>query len=322
VDRSIAVAEEVNQSSNLVTVSVITNVYKITVGKWEEVRARVEQAKMLCEQLGDYRQWGDCAVLLGENAFLAGDIQYAINVYQELLEDSRRRGQNLIQQSWGLIGIAMNNIRLGNPAVALPMLEEVLQILQETLSLTSSIQTNGQLALAYLRLGEAEKAFDSANKVLELAANISPTVYSMDIGFAAAANVYFELWEKSLQDPSQRLDSDKYELFAEQAVKLLRAFEKVFPIGQPVTPYYQGWYKWLTGKPRAAIKSWKKGLEAAKKFKMPYEEGLIHLKLGSYSQEDLKERRKHFERAIQVFEKMGALHELNLAKDGAKKAGF
>ena len=69
-------------------------------------------------------------------------------------------------------------------------------------------------------------------------------------------------------------DSEQYKAFAERALKPIRAFQGVFPIGQPVTPYYQGWYEWLTGKPDAALKAWQKGLDAAEKFNMPYEEGL------------------------------------------------
>ena len=101
---------------------------------------------------------------------------------------------------WGLFGVAAINIRLGDEATAIPMLEEELQILEELPNLASSINTNGQLALAHLRLGKYEEALTYADKVIDLAANKSPTVYSMDIGFAAVAEVYFELWEKALQN--------------------------------------------------------------------------------------------------------------------------
>ena len=153
-----------------------------------------------------------------------------------------------------MFGVAANNIRLGNEALAVPMLEEALQILEEIPNLASSINTNGQLALAHLRLGQDEEALAYADKVLELAANISPTVYSMDIGFSAVAEVYFELWEKTLRDPDRGLDADIYKSSAEKALKLLRAFQKVFPIGQPFSYYYQGRYAWLTGNSEKAFK--------------------------------------------------------------------
>ena len=100
----------------------------------------------------------------------------------------------------------------------------------------------------------------------------------------------------------------------------MQAYEKIFPIGQSVTPYYQGWYEWLTGKREAAIKLWHKGLAAALKFNMPYEEGLIRVKLGTYLKDD--SQKIHFERAIQLFEKMGLVHELKSARSEALSAGF
>jgi hypothetical protein len=149
----------------------------------------------------------------------------------------------------------------------------------------------------------------------------------MNLGFAALADACFELWEKALQtsstDGTQPLpDPEQYVNLAERALKMLRAFEGVFPIGQPVTPYYQGRYEWLTGDETAALKSWHKGLQAAQKFNMPYEEGLNRLKLATHSKETQQDRKAHFERAIAIFEKMGVTHELKLAKSEAQKAGF
>jgi tetratricopeptide (TPR) repeat protein len=208
--------------------------------------------------------------MLGESAFIAGDTSYSMNIQKILLEDARRR-RNPLQQCWGLLGVAVNNIRWGKAADALPMLEEALRILEETPNLASSIETNGQIALAYLRLGQEEKALNHAEKVLKLSEKLSPTVYSMDIGFSGVADVYFELWEKALRNPAKKADAESMKLLAEKAVKLLIAFQKVFPLGQSVTPFYQGWYEWLTGKPEAAIKSLRRGLEAALKFNMAYE---------------------------------------------------
>jgi tetratricopeptide (TPR) repeat protein len=182
VDRALAVAESVNQPSNLIGVDVVTSVYKITVGKWDEVRVRGREARVLCEQLGDYRQWGDSMEVLGESALISGDIQYAMNILSTLLEGARER-RNPLQIGWGLFAVAAIHIRQGRETTAIPMLEEALQILDELPNLASSINTNGQLALAHLHLGNSEDALTHAEKVLALAGSKSPTVYSMDIGF-------------------------------------------------------------------------------------------------------------------------------------------
>lgn len=313
VDRAVSISQQFNQPSNLITVGVVTSAYKITVGDWDEVRERVENAKQLCEELGDKRQWGDCAAMLGESAWISGDMTYALNIQTQLLEDARRR-RNPLHQCWGLLGVAVNYTRTGKAEQAVPLLEEALQILEETPNVASSIETYGQLALAYLRLDQDDKALSIANKALEIATGISPTVYSMNIGYTAIADVYFELWEKSLQNTDLKSDSAKYQLLAERSIKLLRGFEKVFPIGQPSTPYYQGWRDWLTGNHEVAWKAWTKSIEASQKYNMPYEEALALYRLGASLPKGDPSRLEHLAKATALFEKMDCVVELDWLK--------
>ena len=314
VERGIAVSEEVNQISNRITVGVVTAAYRLTVGKWDWVRERVEESKVLCERIGDYRQWGDCTAMLGESAFIAGDLKYSMDIQKELLENARRR-RSPLHQCWGLLGVAVNNIRFGNEADAIPMLQEALQILEETPNRASSIETNAQLGLAYLQAGDDGKALEHANKALELAMGISPTVYSMDVGYSAIAEVYFTLWQRALQNPDGRIDTIRFKSFAEKSIKLLRAFKNVFPIGQPSLSYFLGWYEWLNGRNPQAVKIWKDGLKAAQKLGMLYEEGLIHMRLGAAFPDDANLRKEHFDEAIRIFGDMDAVPMLRLARE-------
>lgn len=319
VERGIAVMEKVNQPSNRITIDVVTGVYQITVGEWDDVRARALEAKTLCEQLGDYRQWGDATVLLAESALISGDIRYALDIQKMLLIDARQR-RNPLQQCWALFGVSANNIRLGTVADSIPLLEEALQILDELPNFASSVNTNGQLALAYHRLGETEKALAFAGRVFDLTANVRPTVYSLDVGFAAIAEVYFELWENAVQNPDRKTNAAKYKQSAEKALKLLLTFKNVFPIGQAYLAYYQGWYEWLTDKQHTAVKSWQKGLSAAQKYRLLQEEGLIRIKLGIALKNNHLDQKAHLERAIQIFEEMGASRELRLANQAREAA--
>ena len=313
VDRAVSIAEQFKQPSNLITVGVVTSVYKISVGEWDEVRERVEYAKELCEQLGDKGQWGDCAAMLGESAWIAGDMAYALDMQLQLLEDARRR-RNPLHQCWGLLGVAVNHTRTGKTEQAVLLLKEALQILEETSNIASFIETYGQLALAYLRLGQKQKAFDTAKKALEISTGISPTVYSMNIGYTAIADVFFELWEEALQNSDLTPDSAKYQSLAEKSIKLLRGFQNAFPIGQPSTPYYQGWHEWLTGKHDAARTSWHKGIDASQKYNMPYEEALAMYQLGASLPKDDPSRNEYLTKAAALFEKMGCVVELDRVK--------
>jgi len=299
----------VNQPSNLITVNVVTCVYQITVGKWDEVRERGTEAKLICENLGDYRQWGDSTVLLAESALISGDIHFALGIQNTLLEEARRR-HNPLHQMWALFGVSANKIRLGHVAEAIPLLEEALQLLDELPNFASSVNTNGQLALAYHRLGDSEKALAFASRVLELAENVSPTVYSLGIGFAAVSEVYFESWENSLKNPDSTRKTERFKQLAERSLKLLRAFKNRCPIGQPSLAYYQGWHEWLLNKPKVAISSWRRGLEDARKYDLRYEEGLLCGKLGAALRENPAERRIYLERAVHLFDEMSAPREL------------
>jgi tetratricopeptide (TPR) repeat protein len=309
VERGMAVARKVNEPSNIITVNVVTGVYKVMVGKWEEVRALALEAKEFCEQLGDYRQWGDSTLLMAESAFVSGDIEYSLKFEKILLEDAGRR-HNPLQQGWALFGVASISIRRGKEAIAIPMLEEALQILEELPNLASSINTNGQLALAHFRLGNEAKALEYGSTVINLAADITPTVYSLHIGLSAIAQVYFELWERALQNPTGKVGAYIYKDHAEEAIRLLRNFRKMVPIGQPYLSYFEGWRQWLMGKHEKAIQTWYKGLEAARKYRTLYEEGLLRAKLGVALKDAPEQRREHFERAKQIFEEMGAVREL------------
>lgn len=263
--------------------------------------------------MGDKGQWGDCAAMLGESAWIAGDMTYAIDMQLQLLEDARRR-RNPLHQCWGLLGVAVNYTRTGKAEQAVPLLEEALQILDETPNIASSIETYGQLALAYLRLGQKQNALDAANKSLEISTGISPTVYSMNIGYTAIADVFFELWEESLQTTDLKPDSAKYQSLVEKSIKLLRGFQNVFPIGQPSTPYYQGWYEWLTGKQDAARKSWQKSIESSQKYNMPYEEALAMYRIGASLPKDDPSHSEYLTKAAAIFEKMNCVVELDWVK--------
>jgi tetratricopeptide (TPR) repeat protein len=209
-----------------------------------------------------------------------------------------------------LLGVAANNIRLGKEAEAVPMLEEALRILEEIPNRASSINTNGELALAHLRLGARDKALEYAGRVLDLSEGISPTVYSLDMGFSAVAEVFLDSWGKEMGKPEARV----FESQAERAIKLLQAFEKVFPIGRAYTAYYRGRREWLLGNQHAALKHWRKGLQAARKFRVRYEEGLLCLMLAQHSTDDSDARRENIRRAVEIFETMGAARELEAAR--------
>jgi len=316
VERGLSVSAEVNKPANTIPVNVVTGVYLMTVGKWQDVISRAREAVEICEQLGDFRQWSDATVLIGEAMLISGDNKSSLETFTKYLTGARER-RNPIQQIWGLFGCAANLIRQSQYADAIIMLEEAVDILKDQPNLASSINMHGQLAIAYHLQGETEKALYNAGRVLELATNLRPTVYSLDVGFSAVATVYFDLWEDALLTNQDKELADKYFLLVEKILTILQTFKNVFPIGEAYLLYFRGWYSWVLDKKNTAMKYWSKGLESAIKYSLLYEEALIRMRLASAeSVDDAQTSYEHYLRAVEVFESMGAQRELELARKG------
>jgi hypothetical protein len=100
------------------------------------------------------------------------------------------------------------------------------------------------------------------------------------------------------------------------AVKKLRAFSKVFPIGRPAAHRYAGRVDEQAGNPDAAVKEWEQGIEIAVELKMPYEEGRLRLDLGRVKSGE----KAHLESALALFEATGAAHFAELTREALRKA--
>jgi tetratricopeptide (TPR) repeat protein len=190
------------------------------------------------------------------------------------------------------------------------MLEEALKILEKIPNRASSINTNAQLALALLKTGESRKAMMHAGESLRLARGSSPTNYALLIGFSAAAEVYFTLWDEALRSRDGTFDPSDLRTSAEEALKLLRSFKNVFPIGQAYFGYFKGWHESRTAKSSAALNSWTRALDAARKFNLRYEEAILRVKLAQNLERKPTERAGHLARASQLFDAMGAVSDL------------
>jgi hypothetical protein len=109
---------------------------------------------------------------------------------------------------------------------------------------------------------------------------------------------------------------------AERALKLLKGFRNIFPIGKPYLALYTGRWYWDQGKHQKAVKTWQDGLEAARRYGVLYEEGLLRVRLGDARKDAPTEQLQHFECAAEIFESMGAIRDLRITQALAEKCGL
>jgi tetratricopeptide (TPR) repeat protein len=165
------------------------------------------------------------------------------------------------------------------------------------------IDLYGLLALVYLRQNQPENALAAAEKALKLITKTPPTSFLSLPGYAAVVETYL---------------SSNVQMFkrsnVKQALKGLRSFTRIFPIGRPRLYLWLGVYEWSLGRRKQAMALWCKSLESAERLGMPYSAGLTHYEMGWRLPSTNPARREHLTRAVEIFNQLGAGYDLEQAQ--------
>jgi tetratricopeptide (TPR) repeat protein len=188
----------------------------------------------------------------------------------------------------------------------LPLLDNIEELLAQNESLGDRIMAYGASAWAYLRIGKLDLAEKLAEKALDLTTQTRPFAWHPYLGYVGCAEAYLGLWERgiptNLREPT------------EKAIKSLLGFASVFPFLEARARLCQGRYLLLRGKARKGREESLKALEAAQRREMRCDEGAAHYMLGKHFCADDAERRKHLERAQEIFASLGAKKDLELTR--------
>ena len=310
--RAEQVVQQIDHPRSFIRVAMITSLYQIGSGQWDQARARLEHATALCEQVGDWRQWGDCTVNLANTELMSGNISRSFDLFQVLVAETRRIN-NTLQQVWALEGLANHALRRAEPAEAVSLLSEALGLLSENADMISEIEVYGLFATAQVRMGSFIDSRMAADAAADRITQSSLMSYSLFQGFVGIAEVYLELWENAAKIPLEDSQVDDLSRKTHWAYQELDKYARIFPIGQPYFWLYQGRLAWRSGKPGKAQSAWRKSLAAAERLGMPYERGLAHYYLGSHLASEDPLRSQHLAQAVDIFAELGAAYDLGRA---------
>jgi tetratricopeptide (TPR) repeat protein len=294
-----------------------TAVYAVGTGHWAHAEALIDGAAAAAASLGDQRQWITSQAILAVLRHYQGQFQPAVALNVQVYQAARQI-DNLVQQGWGLYTQAESYIRMGRTAEALVLLEQALSIVAGDTKRTAQIRIYGSFAAAYWRHAHPTLARQMADKALEMMARAPTNVYSALEAYAGVAEVYLGLWEQELQTAVDSVHaplSADVRAGAQQACQMVRRYARLFPIGRPRACLWQGWWYWLTGRAEQATRLWHQGLAAAQHFQMPYEQGLTYYELGRHLPRSDPQRQVYLQRAIAVFENLGAAYDAAQARD-------
>lgn len=286
----------------------VTATYHLGMGHWEKVRHATDKAIEIFLSVGDLRNW---EVTLSIQALLAlcqGDFKGGAKAYGTLFHSAIHRDdpQN---QCWGLVGQALNKLRLGNTEKAIKLLNAVNIDALRHEHRFEKVWFYGVKELAGLRRGDIPSDYNKAEEVLQLFTTSDPRCSSL-MPYSALAETFLSLWERSItqNDEEQKAVAN----LALNVCKGLSKYAKVFPIGQPSAQLYYGLCCWLDKSYRIAWNAWKKGLAAAERLGMPYEKALLYYEIGKHSSGE--KRRKYLCQAVDIFSRIDTRYDLERAK--------
>jgi class 3 adenylate cyclase/tetratricopeptide (TPR) repeat protein len=271
------------------------------IGAWKELQVSLEKVIEICNSLGDNRQAGEAISFLASNATMEGNVPLIEGYNARLLENATRRN-NPVQLIW-------HYEWAGSLAVCLRELDRALEIMERALKLMESTSV-GEVAEFIIygiqvevewRKGDQQSALKHAKELLDRAAKIQVVDYSIYVGFFHFMDVIFLALDRA--DEQNRSQAEKEELmkYARLALKIMKAYARVFTAGEPAMYRYQGWVEWYSGKTEKAYQAWRTACEKAHPIPMNYEEGLSYLALANHLPVENPERVVNFEKAREAF---------------------
>jgi tetratricopeptide (TPR) repeat protein len=280
--------------------------YYAGVGKWAKAIELFDQILDISQRLGDRRLWVSAMSNLAPIHYYRGEFASGAGVAAALYavgHDQHSQAQGLQWQAKCLFCLG----KFDEVTAHLDELQTALGEGSEIVDEAMKIGVQGLRAAVYLRQGAPQRAFEAAGLAADMAARSMPSSYGVLSGYANPAEVYLALWEAGYPQP----DLDR---LARRACKLTRSFARVLPIGRPRALLWDGLYAWLAGRPDRAHEAWQQSLAAAGRLEMPYDEGLAHYEIGRHLPAGDPARAEHLARARELFERVGAAHDLARAQ--------
>lgn len=302
IGRARATVEALGRPTDTAEIYELVSVYLSGIGRLNESAALLERILPLFEQIGHRRLWDESSILLGMTLLPLGEVERAERIYRALSERSKHYGNENVRCS-STLGLAEIASLRGRAAEAIAALEPI-EELARRIGVGEQIWRAGVLAQALLYAGQAEAADSVVATGATLTARAAPVNYYALPGYAGLAEVSLRRWAQAHGTP----EAPARRRAAEQAVRALGRFAHTFPLGKARLLLCQGQARWLAGRPAEAMVLWQEALTVAARTRLPYEEGLAHLAIGSRLPADHPGRAQHLTRADEHFARLGAYY--------------
>lgn len=267
-------------------------------GHWEQAQALLEECLRLSDEIGDWREWRQATGLVGDIYHFKGDYETAIDKYTQAYISSQRV-QHTSQMAIQLAIRSRSLFMIGRYDEAFSLASEALELDSDTPMV--SLNAMPVHLLTTLRHENWDLLYKQALILSEKTAQNPIKIYVQFDGYSVAVEAWLALLvHQSDEDIRQRLKT---------ACSDLMSFGKTYPIGMARAKIFEARRLYLSSEVAKAIPLAEEGLVLARKFGMPYEEGLAHMVLGRINSDA-----SQLAQAQSLFESIDhqwGLHQLN-----------
>lgn len=310
-ERALRTADETGDVSARAWVGLAAGVYKIGVGAWEEAEAHLGETREVAERLGDRRRWDDAMQNLAALDYLLGRYQRSLAGARELHasagERRDERGLSVALRREALCQLATNEL-----AELAARTDELDAYVTGTGDLYRDLPPLGLKAQLHLRQRRHREAAEAISAALAIMRGSTPTFHDSLSDFVNVAQASLSLHRMSAL--GEIGDLPDLPAMSRDACKALRRFARVFPIGRPYSLLCDGVRLQVAKKPRKAAARWEESIRASTELGLIHCEGLARLELGCHLLADGAGGREHLERALTIFEGLGAEYETTRAR--------
>ena len=271
--------------------------------EWEISLHYAVKAAEIAKNSGDLRSWGSGMDLTSWAYQSQGLLPEAREIGLEMINVAQE-GSDPQVLCWGLLGLGVTKKRQGLIDDAISDLNKAIEISEKVPDFHTQVAASGWLGRYYAVSGELELAL----KILESSQEVLSTqgvVIEKAILGNGFSETYFAFAERSAGKDRQAW-LKKAKRSCSYSLKAARIYRP--PLADAML--FQGRYEWLKGKSSSAQKWWEKALEETLRKGDLYEQGIVHLEIGSRLGD-----RSHLEQAEMLFEQIGAEFDLVQARN-------
>ena len=253
----------------------VLSIYNSGIANWQQVIDWIDEALLAADRDNDQRRRDECLVMHATTARYTGDLRRCYAIWEDMYNAAKARADRQVQ-TWGLGGMLDMLVRMDNVQPHWALFEESLgaKDQRDDNDNISMLSAHGLAALVYSQQGDDAQAFAEAKKGVALMVSGTPTSYSALDSYEDISESCFMLYEREPNHFAEGLS------LGQQANTAFKKFANAFPIGKPGVALCIGWEKWLTGKQKAALAIWERGIKEAQTLGMPLEEAKLHAIIG------------------------------------------